>query len=112
MKRLLPQLRDPEFTRILIVTLAEATPVHEAEQLQADLLRANIQPFAWVINQSFLAAGTKDRLLAARASLECRYIDEVRDKHAQRVALIPWRTNVGEIATNDAVAMAPTGATL
>lgn len=111
-KRLLPQLRDLEFTKILIVTLAEATPVHEAEQLQADLLRASIQPFAWVINQSFLAAGTKDRLLAARASLEARYIDEVREKHAQRIALIPWKANVGEIATNDAVALAPTGAML
>ncbi len=29
-RRLLPQLRDPDFTKILIVTLPEATPVHEA----------------------------------------------------------------------------------
>jgi arsenite-transporting ATPase len=90
-KRLLPQLRDREFTKILIVTLAEATPVHEAAQLQGDLLRADIHPFAWVINQSFLAAGTKDPVLAERAALEIRYIDEVRTSYADRVVLIPWK---------------------
>jgi arsenite-transporting ATPase len=89
-KRLLPQLRDPEFTRILIVTLAEATPVHEAEQLQGDLRRADILPFAWVINQSFLAAGTTDPILAERGRLELRYIDEVRQTHAERLVLVPW----------------------
>lgn len=89
--RLLPQLRNREFTRILIVALAEATPIHEAAQLQRDLERADIHPFAWVINQSFLAAGTTDPVLAQRAKLEIRYIDEVRNEHAQRVALIPWK---------------------
>lgn len=111
-RRLLPQLRDPEFTKILIVTLAEATPVHEAAQLQADLLRANIHPYAWVINQSFLAAGTKDRLLAARASLESRYIDEVRKKHAERVSLVPWNASAGETARSEMHEFIPTGAKL
>ncbi len=91
-KRLLPQLRDREFTKILIVTLAEATPVHEAAQLQNDLLRAGIHPFAWVINQSFFAAGTNDPILAERGRLELRYIDEVRERHSERVVLIPWKT--------------------
>lgn len=90
-RRLLPQLRDREFTKTLIVTLAEATPVHEAAQLQHDLERADIHPFGWVINQSFLAAGTSDPVLAQRANLEARYIDEVRNQHAKRVALIPWK---------------------
>jgi anion-transporting ArsA/GET3 family ATPase len=57
-RRLLPQLRDPDFTKILIVTLPEATPVHEAARLQDDLKRAKITPYAWIINQSFYAAGT------------------------------------------------------
>jgi arsenite-transporting ATPase len=91
-KRLLPQLRDRDFTKILIITLAEATPVHEAAQLQSDLQRAKIRPFAWVINQSFLAAGTNDPILAERGRLELRYIDEVRQTHADRVALIPWKS--------------------
>ena len=89
--RLLPQLRDPDFTKILIVTLAEATPVHEAERLQNDLRRAGINPFAWVINQSLLAAGTRDPVLAERAALEIRYIDETQHKLSTRTALIPWQ---------------------
>ncbi len=98
-KRLLPQLRDPEFTKILIITLAEATPVHEAAQLQQDLARAQIRPFAWIINQSLLATGTKDPTLARRAQIEAKYVEEVQHKHAIRVALVPWesadRNNTG-----------------
>ena len=90
-KRLLPQLRDPDFTKILVVTLAEATPVHEAERLQNDLRRAGINPFAWVINQSLLAAGTHDPVLAERAALEIRYIDETQHRLSTHTALIPWQ---------------------
>jgi arsenite-transporting ATPase len=90
-RKLLPRLRDEAYTKILIVTLAEATPVHEAAQLQEDLERAGIRPFAWIINQSFLATSTKDPILAERALLEIRYIEEVRTKYAKRVALIPWK---------------------
>ena len=90
-RRLLPQLRNPEFTKILIVTLPEATPVHEAARLQEDLRRAGITPYAWVIDQSFCATDTKDPVLAERGRLEKRYISEVRDTLAKRVALIPWQ---------------------
>ena len=65
-RRLLPRLRDSEFTRILIVTLPEATPVHEAAQLQSDLGRAGIRPFAWVVNQSLTPLAPGDPVLAAR----------------------------------------------
>ncbi len=91
-RRLLLQLRNPDFTRIVIVTLPEATPVHEAARLQDDLNRAGITPYAWVINQSFCATGTHDPVLAERGALELRYIAEVRDKLAQRLALIPWQS--------------------
>ena len=90
-RRLLPQLRDPKFTRILIVTLPETTPVHEAARLQEDLKRAGINPYAWVINQSFRATDTKDPVLAERGRLEEGYISEVRETLAGRVALIPWQ---------------------
>ncbi len=90
-RRLLPQLRNPDFTRIVIVTLPEATPVHEAARLQDDLNRACIAPYAWVINQSLCATSTRDPVLAERGVLELRYIAEVRDKLGQRVALIPWQ---------------------
>jgi arsenite/tail-anchored protein-transporting ATPase len=88
-RRLLPQLRDPDFTKILIVTLPEATPVHEAARLQDDLKRAKITPYAWIINQSFYAAGTDDPVLAERGALEAHFIEEVQHKLASRTALIP-----------------------
>ncbi|MBI4468337.1 MAG: sulfite exporter TauE/SafE family protein [Acidobacteria bacterium] len=88
---LLPRLRDRNFTRILLVTLPEATPVHEAGRLQQDLLRAGIEPFAWVINQSFSGDAFRDPALVERGSRELPYIAEVGDRYSSRVALIPWK---------------------
>ncbi len=90
-ERLLPRLRDPEFTRVLVVTLPEATPVHEAAQLQADLRRAEIEPFAWVINQSLAPLAISDPLLRGRQRYEYGFIREVVDIHADRSAIIPWQ---------------------
>jgi arsenite-transporting ATPase len=87
---LLPRLRDARFTRVLIVTLPEATPVHEAAMLQDDLRRAQIEPFAWVINQSFAQSGSRDPLLVARGADELPYIREVCGKFAKRTAIVPW----------------------
>ena len=87
---LLPRLRDPEFTRVFLVALPEATPVHEAARLQDDLKRAGITPYAWVVNQSFAGNGFTDPVLVERGSREVPYIAEVRDGLATRVAVIPW----------------------
>jgi len=89
--RLLERLRDPGYTRILLVTLPEATPVHEAAALQEDLRRARIEPFAWVINQSLLRSGTCDPLLQSREISEHRYLLEVVEKQAHRTAWLPWQ---------------------
>jgi arsenite-transporting ATPase len=89
---ILPRLRDASFTSVLIVTLAEATPVHEAAALQDDLRRAQIEPFAWVINQSFAQSGSRDPLLMARAANELPYIREVSGKLAKRATIVPWVT--------------------
>jgi len=89
-RQLLPRLRDPAFTRVIVTTLAEATPVHEAEHLQQDLLRAGITPYAWVINQSLLASGTHDPQLAQRGHYEIPYIRKVAGQLSTRCALIPW----------------------
>jgi len=89
-RELLPRLRDPEFTRVLLVTLPEATPVHEAAQLQSDLQRAAIAPYAWVINQSFSRARTTHPTLLAKAANERRYVGEVVRELARRVVLVPW----------------------
>ncbi|MEK8027961.1 arsenical pump-driving ATPase [Pseudaquabacterium rugosum] len=90
-RALLPRLRDAAWTRVLIVTLAEATPVHEAERLQDDLRRAGIEPWAWVINQSLLASGTRDAVLRQRAAAEVPFIDPVRRVAARRSALLAWQ---------------------
>ncbi|AXS79849.1 arsenical pump-driving ATPase [Dechloromonas sp. HYN0024] len=89
-RQLLPRLRDKDFTHVLIVTLPEATPVHEAERLQGDLARAGITPFAWVINQSLLASGTHDPLLCQRGAYEIPFIRHVADASGNRSVLIPW----------------------
>ncbi len=87
---LLPRLRDPKYTYILIVTLPEATPVHEAERLQADLSRAGINPYAWVINQSLFACKTTDPILSQRGNYEIPFIRRVSDELSKRTALVPW----------------------
>ncbi|MEN6534145.1 MAG: arsenical pump-driving ATPase [Bryobacteraceae bacterium] len=90
-RRLLPRLRDAAFTRVLLVALPEATPVHEAARLQDDLLRAGIKPFAWVVNQSFSHDGFRDPVLVERGARELPFITEVRDKLADRFALVSWK---------------------
>lgn len=83
------QLQDPKQTKILIVTLAETTPVLEAANLQADLRRAGIEPWAWVINNSLAACAPASPLLRQRARNELREIEAVATRHAKRYALIP-----------------------
>jgi hypothetical protein len=99
-RQLLPRLRDPEFTKILIVTLAEATPVHEAAQLQKDLARARIKPFGWVINQALVPLQLTDPVLAAKKTQQRRYVHEVVQEHADVVAIVPW---MADDKTNTAV---------
>ncbi len=90
--QLLPRLRDPHFTRVLIVTLPEQTPVLEAARLQEDLRRAGIEPFAWIINQSLLPLEIHDPLLARRREAEGPFIHQVRSSLAMRTVLIGWQS--------------------
>jgi arsenite-transporting ATPase len=108
---LLDRLRDPEFTRILMVTLPEPTPVHEASDLQADLLRAGIRPAAWVVNQSMLATGTADPILATLAQHEVRWIEEAA-KMTDQVAMVAWQLSppIGAVALMSLLGPAPTRA--
>ncbi len=83
------RLQDPDFTRILITTLAETTPVAEAAKLQEDLGRAGIKPYAWVINQSLAATGTEDPLLVQRSQSEVKLINKVQREYANKTVVIP-----------------------
>lgn len=97
-KQLMPRIRDPQFTRTLIITHPEATPVHEAAGLQQDLQRAGIEPYGWIINRSFAATGSRDPQLAAKGRHELVYINEVCEKHSVRTLLSPW---IGEEPTGE-----------
>jgi arsenite/tail-anchored protein-transporting ATPase len=85
----LMRLRDPEYTRVLLVTLAETTPVLEAAALAADLRRAGIEPYGWVVNNSLAAAGPTDPLLARRAAEEVEQVERVATQLAERVFVVP-----------------------
>ncbi|MEH6979583.1 TRC40/GET3/ArsA family transport-energizing ATPase [Bacillus pseudomycoides] len=91
-KNLLPRLRNPEETSVVIVTLAEATPVHEASRLQEDLKRADITPKWWVINQSFYATHTSDFVLRGRAQSEIQWIQDVQKESQNNCVIIPWQS--------------------
>lgn len=90
-KKLLPRLRSAEETEVIIVTLAEATPVYEALRLEADLKRADIATNWWVINSSLYTTNTTNQLLAAKASKEIEWINKVAEHSHGKLAVIPWR---------------------
>jgi arsenite-transporting ATPase len=89
-RQLLPRLRDTAFTKVFLVTLPEATPVHEALALQADLRRAGIEPAGWIVNQSLAPLSVTDPILTQRRVREFRYIDEVV-RQGLSTFLIPWQ---------------------
>lgn len=85
------RLQDSERTKVMIVTLAETTPVLEAAGLQDELRRAGIEPWAWLINNSLSAALTSSPLLKQRAAFEFAQIEAVRTRYATRLALVPMQ---------------------
>lgn len=83
------QLQDSRQTKVLIATLAETTPVLEAANLQNDLRRAGIEPWAWIVNNSIAATPVKSPLLQQRAHNELREIEAIANQHAPRYAVVP-----------------------
>jgi arsenite-transporting ATPase len=88
----LMRLQDAAYTRIILVTLPEVTPVSQAAALQDDLRRASIEPYAWVLNKSVVAAGTHDPLLAARLAGERKQMARISAGLARRLFILPWLT--------------------
>lgn len=89
----LMRLQDPDYTKAIIITLAETTPVLEAEQLQADLERADIHPWAWVINQTLAGADTANPLLRQRQTAEAAPLAAIQ-RDGRRLAQVPWGDTV------------------
>lgn len=90
-KKLLPKLRNADETEVIIVTLAEATPVYEAMRLEADLERAGINSKWWVINSSLFATDTTNAILRAKASNEIAWINKVSEISHGNFAVIEWK---------------------
>jgi arsenite-transporting ATPase len=88
----LMRLQDAAYTKIILVTLPEVTPVSQAAALQEDLRRASIEPYAWVLNKSVLAAGTRDPLLAARLAGERKQMERMSSGLAKRIFTLAWLT--------------------
>jgi arsenite-transporting ATPase len=86
----LMRLQDPKHTQIILVTLPETTPVSQAAALQNDLQRAGIAPYAWVVNKSLEAAGTRDPLLSARLASERQQMDRIATGLSQHTYVVPW----------------------
>jgi arsenite-transporting ATPase len=86
------RLQDGAYTRIVLVTLPESTPVSQAAALQDDLRRARIEPAAWVLNRSLLASGTTDPLLAGRLAGERRQAARIAEGLSTRLTcVVPWQ---------------------
>lgn len=92
----LMRLQDPDYSRIILVSLPETTPVSEAAALQEDLRRAHIEPYAWVINRSLVGSGTHEPLLVRRLSSERTQIARVRQGLARRLYMLPWQASPPE----------------
>ncbi|GAB4346107.1 MAG: arsenical pump-driving ATPase [Desulfobulbaceae bacterium] len=88
---LLPRMRDPAFTSIFILTLPELTPITEAKQLESDLLRADITPRAWIVNQSLAPLTLTDPFLAARRGEELPLIAGLAAEKGDRLFIAEWR---------------------
>ncbi|MBN1047007.1 arsenical pump-driving ATPase [Clostridium botulinum] len=89
--KLLPKLKNHKDTEVIIVTLAETTPVYEAMRLQEDLNRAEIYSKWWVINSSLYATNTSNEILKAKASNEIRWINKVDKISNGNFAVIKWK---------------------
>lgn len=84
-------LQDQELSKIILVSLPETTPMREAGDLQDDLKRAGIIPYAWLINQSLsMRTGISDPILKSRARTEIKIITQIRTEYADRIFGIPF----------------------
>ncbi|MDB1954986.1 arsenical pump-driving ATPase [Clostridium tertium] len=90
-KKLLPKLRNEKETEVIIVTLAETTPVFEAMRLQKDLNRAGINSKWWIINSSFYAINTSNEILKAKSSNEIKWINKVDEISSGNFSVIEWK---------------------
>ena len=90
-KKLLPRLRNEDETEVVIVTLAETTPVYEAKRLEDDLKRAGINSKWWIINSSLYATNTTNEILRAKSNNEIPWINKVNEIAKGNFAVVEWK---------------------
>jgi arsenite-transporting ATPase len=90
-RALAQRLRDPDYARVIILTLAESTPIYEAARLQADLRRAGIEPYGWIVNATLSGTNTQHPTLHARAFAEQAHLHQINDLSDARTWMIPWQ---------------------
>jgi hypothetical protein len=83
--------RDPDYTRVIILTLAESTPIHEPERLQADLQRAGIEPYGRLVNSTLADTSTDHPTLRARAQAEQAHLERIAQLSHARTWSVPWQ---------------------
>lgn len=89
-EQLLPRLQDADQTEVVMVTLAEPTPVYETRRLAEDLDRASIPHNWWLINQSMIASQTTHPVLQARAQGELEWIEYIDKLTEGQYVLVEW----------------------
>ncbi len=92
-KKLLPRLRNTHETEVIIVTLAEDTPVYEALRLEDDLKRTGIGVKWWIINSSFYRTDTTNKILSAKVNNEIEWINKVAEHSKGNFAVIGWKAD-------------------
>lgn len=86
---LLPKILDNTLTEMIIVTLAEPTPVKEAMRLREDLERASIKQNRWVVNNTVANYDVHDALFSHKIMNERKVINDLlHDKLS--VTLLPY----------------------
>jgi arsenite/tail-anchored protein-transporting ATPase len=90
-RALAQRLRDPDYARVLILTLPESTPIHEAQRLQDDLRRADIEPHGWLVNSTLTGTRTEHPTLAARAQAETIHLARIGQLSERRTFSVAWQ---------------------
>ncbi|KAA9300527.1 MULTISPECIES: arsenical pump-driving ATPase [Aerococcus] len=89
-EQLLPRLQDKNETEVVMVTLAETTPVYETLRLAEDLDRAAIPHNWWLINQVILTSETSNPILKARAQSESQWINYINELSHGHFVIKEW----------------------
>ncbi|RAI81445.1 arsenical pump-driving ATPase [Macrococcoides goetzii] len=94
---LLPSITNNDLTEMVIVTLAEPTPIKEAERLKADLERTGINQRMWVVNNTIATQADTHDMFNSKIQEERKQINKLI-AHQPFVAIQPYDVNIEEVS--------------